>query len=256
MLLVKNSPPTTNFIKFFPLLVGLILLFSGCSSKEKNADTAEGAYAIAQEYDKDELWERAIQKYQDVKNKYPYSKYATLAELAIADCHFKDESYGESQVSYQSFKDLHPKHQQIDYVTHRLALSFFNQLPPTIDRDLTLATSAILYFDEVIKQYPNSQYVKEASEKQEAAYKMLAQKEQYIADFYFKREKYDSAFTRYEGLIKKYPHLGFDARSLSRAAISAARNGDQDKAKKYLNEVKTQFPGSAEAEEAGKEVRE
>jgi outer membrane protein assembly factor BamD len=256
MLLVKNRSKPFQWFQVLPLLMGCLLIFTACSSKDKSADTAEGAYAIAQEYDKDELWERAIQKYQEVKNKFPYSKYATMAELAIADCHYKDESFGEAQVSYQSFKDLHPKHAQIDYVTHRLGLSFFNQLPPTIDRDLTLATSAILYFEEVVKQYPNSAHAKEAAEKRDSAYKMLGEKEQYIADFYFKREKYDSALTRYEGLLKKYPRLGFDARSLSRAAIAAARNGDQDKAKKYLAEVRTQFPGSQEAIEAGKEVRE
>ncbi len=231
------------------------VLHIGCSSKEKNADTAEGAYAIAQEFDKDELWERAIQKYQEVKNKYPYSRFAAMAELAIADCHYKDEAYGEAQVSYQAFKDLHPKHPQSDYVTHRLAMSFFNQLPNTIDRDLALASSAILYFDEVIKQYPNSPNVKEATEKRTAAYKMLAEKELYIADFYFKHDKFDSALARYEGLLQKYPDQGFDAKALSKSAISAARNGDQDKAKKYLKELNTRFAGSPEADQARKEVR-
>lgn len=255
MLLVKNS-----YNSFFVslLIVGSIAcsnLLTACSSKEKNADTPDGAYAIAQELDKEELWERAIPKYQEVKNKFPYSKFATMAELAIADCHYKDEAYGEAQVSYQSFKDLHPKHPQIDYVTQRLAMSFFNQLPPTIDRDLTLASSAILYFDEVLKQYPNSEYVPEAKQKKQDAYKMLAEKELYIADFYFKQEKYDSALTRYEVLLTKYSGLGFDQRALGRAAISAARNGDKDKGKKYLQDINKQFPGSREASEAERELR-
>lgn len=227
-------------------------MLSGCSTDEKKSDVAEAAFANAKEYDDDERWEEAIRRYQEVKNKFPYSKFATMAELAIADAYYKQESYAEAQVSYQSFKDLHPKHPQIDYVTFRLALSFFQQLPSTIDRDLTLASSTMLYFDEVMTQYPNSSYVTEAKEKKEQTLKMLAGKEEYIAEFYFKREKYDSALTRYEGLLKKYPNLGYDAKALSRAAVSASKLGEPDKARQYVSELQKKYPDSDELEFAKK----
>jgi outer membrane protein assembly factor BamD len=226
------------------LLISGIWLTSACSSADKKADTPEGAYQLAQEFDKDERYEEAIKRYQEVKNKFPYSKYATMSELALADAYYKQESYPEAQVAYQAFKDLHPKHQQIDYATFRLAMSFFNQLPPTIDRDLTISQNALLYFDEVVNQYPNSEYVKEAQEKKATTLKMLADKENYIAEFYFIREKYDSAMNRYDALLKKYPGQGWDARALSHAAVAASKIGDADRAKKYLAELQKRFPGS------------
>jgi outer membrane protein assembly factor BamD len=232
------------------LFISATSLLSACSSDDKHADSPEAAFATAQQFDKDERYEEAIKRYQDVKNKFPYSRYATMAELAIADDYFKQESFAEAQVSYQAFKDLHPKHPQIDYVTYRLAMSFFNQLPSTVDRDLTLARSAVLYFDEVISQYPNSQYVGECREKKTATLKMLAGKEVYIADFYFKRGKYDSALLRYNSLLQKYSGLGFDAKALSRAAICAAKNGEPDRAKNYISELEKKFPGSKELSEA------
>ncbi len=228
----------------------------GCSSPEKKSDTPEGAFAIAQELDKDEMFDEAIRRYQEVKTKYPYSKFATQAELAAADCYYKQESYLESQVAYQTFKELHPKHPQADYVTYKLAMSFFEQLPDTVDRDLTLAQSSILYFDEVLVQYPNSAHVKDAQEKRTDALKRLAGKEAYIAEFYFKRKKFDSALNRYEGLLRRYPNQGFEADALSKAAISAARVGELDRAKKYTKELKDKFPGSRELSEAEKEIRE
>jgi outer membrane protein assembly factor BamD len=237
------------------LLISSISLFSGCSSSEKKADTAEGAYSIAQEFDQDERYEEAIKRYQDVKNKFPYSKYATMSELAIADAYFKQESFPEAQVAYQAFKDMHPKHSQIDYVTYRLAMSFYNQLPPTMDRDLTLAQRTLLYFDEVQTRFQNSEYVKDSKEKKEATLKMLASKEDYIADFYFKREKYDSALSRYEGLLKKYPGMGFDARALARAAISAAQIGELDRSRKFISELESRFPNSDELSDARKGIR-
>lgn len=221
-----------------------------CASEEKSSDTPDGAYAIAEEFAKDDRYEEAIRRFNDIKNKYPYSKFATMAELAIADTYFKQESYAEAQVSYQTFKELHPKHAQIDYVTYRLGLSFFEQLPETEDRDLSLAQSSIVYFDEVISLYPNSPHAKEAQEKKLEVLKKLGSKEMYIADFYFKRKVYGSALARYDGLLKTYPNLGFDALALSRAAQSAAHAGELDRAKQLVNRLQKQFPGSSELADA------
>ncbi len=231
-----------------------LFVLPGCSSNDKKSDTPEGAYELAQEFDKDERYEEAIKRYQEIKNKFPYSKYATLSELAVADAYYKQESYPEAQVAYQSFKDLHPKHAKIDYVTYKLAMSFYSQLPPTIDRDLTISQSAILYFDEVISQFPNSEHVSDSKEKKAGTLKMLAEKENYIGEFYFIREKYDSALTRFEGLLRKYPTQGFEAVALSRAAVSASKVGEPDKARRYLAELQKKYPGSDEYEFAKKGI--
>lgn len=226
-----------------------------CSTDDIKSDSAEHAFKLAQEYDKEERYEESLRRYNEVKNKFPYSKYATQAELAVADVYFKQESFPEAQVAYQNFKELHPKHPQVDYVTFRTAMSYFKQLPSTIDRDLTLASNAILSFDEVINQYPNSTYLAEAKEKKNETLKMLAEKEEYIADFYFKKEIYESALARYEGLYRQYPGLGFDAKALSRAAIAAQRSGDLERARRYLALLKQKFPGSSELSSATSEVQ-
>lgn len=233
----------------------LAAVLSACSSTDKRSETAEGAYAIAQEFEADERYEEAIKRYQEVRTKFPYSKYATMAELAVADTYFKQESFAEAQSSYQMFKDLHPKHSQIDYVTFRLALSYFKQLPSTIDRDLTLADSAIISFDEVIKQFPNSEHVEEAKKYRSDAIRMLAEKEEYIADFYYRRKQWDSALGRYQDLILKYPKLGFDEKALSRMAISSFRLGEQDKAAAYLSNLEKNYPESNLISETRKEIR-
>src|SRR5207253_5847071 len=190
-------------VKFLPFL----LVFSGliaCSTIDKKSDTPDGAFAIAEEFDKDERYEEAIRRYTEVKNKFPYSNFATKAELAIADVYYKQETYPEAQVSYQAFRELHPKHAQIDYVLFRIGMSYYNQLPSSLDRDLKVAQEVVASFDDLMKRFPNSQYVNEGAEKKLETLKMLAGKEEYIAAFYFKREMFDSALTRYELIISKY----------------------------------------------------
>ncbi|MEK2643784.1 outer membrane protein assembly factor BamD [Bdellovibrio sp. BCCA] len=241
-------------LRVITIAAAMGVLLSGCSSIEKNSNTPEGAFAIAEEFDQGERYEEAIRRYTEVKNKFPYSNFATKAELAIADVYYKQESYAEAQVAYQMFKELHPTVPNSDYVQFRIGMSYFNQLPSSIDRDLTQANDAILNLSELIKKYPNSQYVAEAKEKRTAAIKMLAEKEEYIADFYFKRKIFDSALGRYEGLYNNYRSLGFDAKALSRAAICAQKIGDSPKAKKYTEVLAREFPGSSELKAAQKET--
>ncbi len=243
-------------MKFFlrSLLIVVGFCFLACSSSDKNVETPEGVYAIAQEYEKDDRFEEAIRRYQEVKNKFPYSNWAAKAELAIADVHFKDESYAEAQIAYQAFKELHPKHPQIDYVSFRIGMSFYKQLPDSIDRDLTLGHEAVTAFDEVLKNYPRSEYVKEAQENKSDTLKRLAAKEDYIGNFYFTREKYLASFKRYEKLLLQYPGQGFDAKALSRAAISAHKIDQSDKAQSYLKKLKAQYPDSPEYTEARKVI--
>ncbi len=237
------------------LLALQFFLVAGCASDDKKADTPEGLFAIAQEYEKDERFEEAIKRYTEVKNRFPYSAKAVDAELAVADVYFKQESFAEAQINYTTFRELHPKHPRIDYVVFRIGLSYYNQLPETIDRDLTLAFEAITYFSELTTKFPQSAHVAEAIEKRTDCYKKLSEKENYIGEFYFKREKFDSALTRYENVIKKYPQSPGYVLALSQAAICAKKIGNDEKLKKYISILENQFPNSDELSDARKATR-
>lgn len=240
-------------------LLSLLIAFAGgligCASMQTpDTSTAEGAFALGERFQKDERFEDAITQFNAVKNKHPYSKLATEAELRIADIHFEREDFIEAQNGYQSFKELHPSHPRIDYVTFRLGLSFYNQLPSSIDRDLQLASRAILYFDEVRTSYPGSQYASEAKEYKEKATAMLAEKENYIAHFYFIREFYGSALGRYETVLKNYPNQSLAPQALYGAAVSAYETKEFTKAKEYYDELISQYPDSAEASKARSKI--
>ena len=61
----------------------------------------------------------------------------------------------------------------------------------------------------------------EAKEKKQECLKMQAQKELYIANFYYKHQQYDSALKRYETMLKTFPTVGLGAEALYGAARSA-----------------------------------
>ncbi|MGE0528571.1 MAG: outer membrane protein assembly factor BamD [Bdellovibrionales bacterium] len=239
----------------FLIISASLWLLTGCSSMDPiDTNTPEGAFKLGEKYAKDERFEEAIAQFSHVKNKHPYSKLATEAELRIADIYFERDDFIEAQNAYQVFKEMHPSHPRIDYVTFRLGLSFFNQLPSTIDRDLSVADRAIMYFDEVVQSYPQSEYVSSAAEHKKKALKMLAEKEYYVGNFYFIRDHYESALGRFESLLEKYSGLGLDAMALYGAAVSAYKIKDLGKAKAYYQRLMSRFKDTAEAEKARSEL--
>lgn len=237
---MTNSLKSLLFFIVFSLIIG-------CASEEKNASTPDGLFVIAKEYEDANRYDIALQKYADLKNRFPYSSFAVQAELAIADVHYKRESFSEAQITYQNFRDLHPKNSRIDYVVFRIAMSFYEQLPDSVDRDLSLAHDAIYHFDEVIKNYPKSEFTAEAKQKREKAFAMLAGKELYVADFYLRQKKYEASLMRYENVLSKYSGYGFDPKALLGSARAAYKASNTDKQKKYANLLLTQYANSDEA---------
>ena len=201
---------------------------------------------MAEKYVEDERYEEAIALFSDVKNKFPYSKLATEAELKIADVQYARESYIEAQTAYEVFKELHPKHPRSDYVTYRLGMSLFNQLPSTIDRDLSLAERAIVYYQEVIRSFPSSEFVASSKEHRLKCREMLAEKQYYIGEFYAVRKMHESAVARYDELLATFPESKTVPQTLAAASRSSLALKDKAKAAFYFEQLKERFPKTPE----------
>lgn len=182
----------------------IFLFFISCSSKKPEGKTAaEVLYKEAKELMDAKRYLLATEKLNTIKSQYPYSFYATHAELMQADVLFLQENFVESAAAYILFRDLHPKHEKIIYVIWMTAESYFNQIPSTFDRDLTPAMEAIKYYTEIIEKYSSSEYKQNAIDKRNQCNQMLNSKEKYIADFYFKTKTYEAAKFHYKKIIEE-----------------------------------------------------
>lgn len=190
--------------KAFIIQVLLILIVgSSCAiSRPEGKTEAEVLYKEAQDFVERKRYLLATENLNTIRSKFPYSFYATYAELLQADIYFLQESYVEAASAYKLFYEFHPKHKKIDYVLWRVAESYYNQIPSTIDRDLTPAQNAIEYYQIILKR-KNSKYQKMAVEKIQQCLNMLLDKEIYIADFYYRTEVFDAARYRYQYILDK-----------------------------------------------------
>jgi outer membrane protein assembly factor BamD len=185
----------------------LLLLFFiiGCATERPVGKTeAEILYKEAKDLIKDSRFLMATERLNTLRQQYPYSFYATHAELMQADILFNQENFVESAAAYILFKDFHPKHKKLAYVLLRIADSFYFQLPDTYDRDLAPGHEAIKYYKELTRTFRKSKHVTEAKKRIVEIQRMIRQKEQYIADFYYKTEVFDSARYRYLNILKTF----------------------------------------------------
>jgi len=199
------------------LLSILIVLITSCASEKPTGKTeAEILFKEAKALIADEHYILATEKLNNIKNQYPYSFYATPSELLMADILYEQEMYVEAAASYILFRDFHPKHEKISYVVFKIAESYYNQLPETHDRDLDSAVEAIKYYREILTKYPGSAHAKNSKLKISRASKLLKDKEQYIADFYFKTEVYDAARWRYLNILENFEDKDLRSHSMQR----------------------------------------
>ncbi|MFW5887271.1 MAG: outer membrane protein assembly factor BamD [Bacteriovoracia bacterium] len=220
-----------KFKKIFPpiffALLAITLLFSSCATEETKGKTAaEVLYKDAMDLMDSGRYIMATEKLNQIKSKYPYSFYATHAELLLADILYDQENYVEAAAAYLLFRDFHPKHDKIEYVIWRIAESYYKQLPSTYDRDLTSGEEAIKHYKEILRTYPNSEYVKASKKKISEIQDMFRKKEKYIADFYFKTDVYEAAEYRYLKIIKEYQKPELVEYAKVRAAESARRRSN------------------------------
>ncbi len=240
----------------FLLVVGIFMVTS-CTHKEVNSESPDALFAEAEEAFTDEKYLIAIERYRDIKNRFPYSNRATDAELRIADAFFEQEAYIEAESAYEIFKELHPTHAKSDYVQYRIGLSLHNQIPTNATRDLTAAQRSIDAFEVLIEKFPASALVSKARELIFEARKRMAEHEHYVADFYFHRRHYLSSTYRYSALLQEFPNMGYDEEALFRLGKSYANVKMFDSAKDVLKRFVARFPNSslrAEAESLLKDI--
>ncbi len=229
----------------------LLFFISGCTSYNRfDTSKASGSFQLAKQMEKDRLFQEALLQYADVKNRFPYSPLATSAELQIAEVHFQRETFAEAQGAYQIFKELHPRHPRIDYVTFQTGESIYHQLPLSNDRDLSMAPSAIKQFDIVIRDYPQSSFVEKAKKRKKEILEKLAQKEISIADFYFRTRAWRQALTRYERYLREYPKHRIVPHALYNGGLSAEKLKDASKRNILFRQLIKDYPQSDQAHRA------
>jgi outer membrane protein assembly factor BamD len=231
------------------------------------ASNAAKAYEKGMQEKKDQNPMEATRFFEYVRNNFPYSQYAALAQLAIADIAFERDDWAQAANQYQEFVKGHPSHPKADYAAFRVGLAYFNDrpsqlflLPPSHEKDLSPVRQALEALNRFVSGFPKSEYVPKARALIADSRELLASHERYVAEFYWKREQWRGAAGRYMALADTFGDLHggkVHGESLWRAAQAygnAKDLGDQRKVLQRLVQEAPQDPRRAEAEAMLKKI--
>ncbi len=233
------------------LIISLVSMFflTGCSFfQSKEQRNADELVSDGMEDFEDGKYRDAIKAFETLKDWYPFSKYAILAELKIADSYYHLEEYEEAIFAYEEFDNLHPRNEAIPYVLYQIGRSYFEQMD-TVDRDQSSTRKALETFDRLIKTFPKSEYARKAKAHRTQSYKVLAGHDLYVGMFYYKSKRYKAALNRFKAVLTNYPDVGVHQFALmlipecetSLKKISKDKDTSESTYKKFLNFWKNIF---------------
>jgi outer membrane protein assembly factor BamD len=248
----------------FVTLVAFASVVVSCASGDEGkrlsySMTAKQNYERGLEELKKENYVEAAHYFSYVKQKFPFSKYAGLAELALADTEFARANYLEAIDSYKSFARLHPTHEKVEdgYVAFRIAESYVKEmpddwvlLPPSYEKDQSSVRDALRELDSVREKFPNSPYFKQATEYRRVVLGRLVEHEVYVARFYLERGHPKAAILRIEGALRRYPESGREGELLLVLGETHLEMGNPGRAKQVFLRVVSQLGNGLEIKRA------
>lgn len=188
------------------------------------ANDAE-AYYNAGDYDE------AADMFQQLKDRYPYSRLAVLADLRVGDAYFKAERHDEAILAYEDFVQLHPTNEAVPYALYQIGMVYRTQML-TPDRDPTFSAKAVASFHRLITAYPTSEWAIKARPRMAEAQRNLAAHDMSVGTFYFNTKRYKAAASRFKKVLEKYPDVGLyeEAMEYLRQCQAALEKSDKDAA--------------------------
>jgi outer membrane protein assembly factor BamD len=238
---------------------------TACGSKSGGAGAVDYSVSAQRNYEKgvkeleDKDWLAASKYFSFIKSRFPYSKYAVLAELRLADAQFGAEQYLEAIDSYRLFLKFHPTHEMVSngYASFRIGEGYYKQLsgdfwmfPPSSEKDQSSTEDAANELKTFLDKYPDSPYRDKAKDILKQVNKRLADHEWYVAHYYWEHDKPTGTVFRLRRLLERYRGVGYDEEALwllGRAYVAAAM---PERARNPWNELVEKYPKSVHAGDA------
>jgi len=200
------------------LLTALLGVLAACAETQDEdtlvnySRTARLNYERGMEDFEDEDCADARKLFEHVQSRFPYSRYAALAQLRLADCDYVQDKYSEAAVSYKHFVKTHPAHPDVHYAAFRTGLSYYRMIPhdwfimpPSWERDQSATRDAVRSFKLFMRNYPKSRHIKWARELLSECERALARHEIYAAEFYRNQGDLKAAAGRLHAAMQRYP---------------------------------------------------
>jgi outer membrane protein assembly factor BamD len=243
-----------GFVRF--TLLALLLSLGGCSyflNSDKrdakasidsaNLPPADVLYAQGLQKMQIEHYDQAADIFDQVEENYPYSTWATHAQLMHGYAEYKQQNYDDAIGALNRFIALHPENQDIAYAYYLKSLCYYEQIED-VQRDQTATYEAIQTLTDVTTRFPDSAYARDARIKLRLAQNRLAGHDMVIGRYYQKQHLYAAAVGRYQDVIQSYQTTTYVPEALERLTEIYLDLGLTSAAQNSASVLAYNYPGS------------
>ena len=200
---MRNGPSVAVRIA----LVALLVVASGCSYLRPQPTPIlppEELYSLGETALQKKSYEEARNHFKKIVERHPNSSFAARARFLFGEAYYREAEFTKAIKEFETFMSFYPRHQIADLVQYRLAMSYYDQLKP-VEQDQGLTVKAIEHFKKLVKEYPESRYATDGLAKIDVCRGRLAQKELWVATYYYNQGNPGGARQRLELILKEYP---------------------------------------------------
>jgi len=160
------------------VLIAAVALFAACAGNDEQEDAAvdnlQEAYDAAKQAAQRQNYRRAIQIYEAIQARYPFSDLSRQVQLELMHAYYKAELKEQAVETADTFIRENPIHPRVDYALYIKALAYFEDDAGWIERrfkrditerppnDVLLSYSTLR---RLVERYPASQYAPDAHQR-------------------------------------------------------------------------------------------
>ncbi|MEM9101944.1 MAG: outer membrane protein assembly factor BamD [Pseudomonadota bacterium] len=238
-------------------IITSVMIISGCASNGKK-DRQQQRIASAKELFEDATsainsgnYRTAVQKLEALDNRFPFGEYTQSAQLNLIYAYYKSGDPASALSTADRFIRQNPQHARVDYAYYMKGLvnyteenTAFTSLfsAEVAERDSSTARQAFEDFAELIKRFPESEYVHDAQKRMIFLRNRLATYELYVAQYYMTRDAYHAALRRAKYVVEHFPQTPATPKALDIMITSYDILGLQDLAESTRRVLKLNYP--------------
>lgn len=247
----SRLPRVRTEIGFACILSLIVLLASACG--QRSSGLQEGGVAPdtvlfenGTKFLSKNQYIKARLAFQTLINTYPDSEYTPVAFYNIADSYYREagtENLLQAEAQYKDFIIFYPTHEMADDAQMKI-VAVNMRLMRAPDRDPTYARKAERELAKLLEDYPDSELAPTAREFQREVDENLAMGIEGKASFYFDRNSYLAAESRFKEVLDKYENFSRKDETLFKLARSLEELGRVEEASVYYHNLAKGFPFS------------
>ncbi len=187
-------------------------------------------------------------------NTYDTSEYLAKAKLAIADSWFREggaHGLAQAEIEYKDFILFYPNMEEAAESQKKVCQIHYKQMEKA-DRDSAQAQRAEDECRQVIIQFPNSKFAKQAQQELRDIQEVIADKEYRTGDFYHHKGSFPASAARLSYVAEQYPLYSASDEALWELADDYRHMGDrfENQEGDALAKIVKDYPLSSHADAA------